>query len=163
MADRILGMGDVMTLVEKAQEELDEKEMRKAANKMQSGKFDLEDMLAQMKQMQKLGSLGGIMKLIPGMPKVSPEQLAAAEKQMKQFEVIINSMTPEERHNPEILKFSRKTRIAKGSGTDLAKVNQVLKKYEQMKEAMKQMERYRKSGKMPPGGFGGFGGFGGLN
>ena len=85
MADRILGMGDVMTLVEKAQEELDEKEMKKAANKMAKGKFDLEDMIAQMKQIQKLGSLGGLMKLIPGMPKVTPEQTEAVEKQMKLF------------------------------------------------------------------------------
>ena len=162
MADRILGMGDVMTLVEKAQSELDEKEMKKSVSKMMGGKFDLTDMLDQMRQVQKLGSLRGIMKMIPGMPKVSPEQLAAAEKQMKQFEVIINSMTPEERHNPEILKFSRKNRIAKGSGTTLAQINQVLKKYETMKEAMKQMETYRKTGRMPPGGLGGFGGFGGF-
>ena len=159
MADRILGMGDVMTLVEKAQEELDEKEMRKAANKMSKGKFDLEDMLNQMKQIQKMGSLGGLMKLIPGMPKITPEQTEAAEKQMKLFEVIVNSMTPEERHNPDILKYSRKNRIARGSGTNLTQINSMLKKYEQMKEAMKQMESYRKSGRMPPGGFPGMGGF----
>ena len=151
-----------MTLVEKATAELDEKEMKKSVNKMMGGKFDLNDMMDQMRQVQKLGSLGGLMKLIPGMPKVSPEQLAAAEKQMKQFEVIINSMTPEERHNPEILKFSRKNRIARGSGTNLAQINQVLKKYETMKEAMKQMESYRKSGRVPPGGLGGLGGFGGF-
>ena len=158
MADRILGMGDVMTLVEKAQEELDEKEMRKTVNKMSSGKFDLNDMLAQMKQIQKMGSLGGLIKLIPGMPKITPEQTEAAEKQMKLFETIINSMTPYERSHPEILKYSRKNRVARGSGTSLAQINQVLKKYDQMKEAMKQMESYRKSGRMPPGGFGGFGG-----
>ena len=150
-------MGDVMTLVEKAQEEMDEKEMRKTVNKMSSGKFDLNDMLTQMKQIQKMGSLGGLLKLIPGMPKVTPEQTEAAEKQMKLFEVIINSMTPYERSHPEILKYSRKNRVAKGSGTNLAQINQVLKKYEQMKEAMKQMEAYRKSGRMPPGGFGGLG------
>ena len=160
MADRILGMGDVMTLVEKAQEEMDEKQMKKTANKMMSGKFDLNDMLAQMKQIQKMGSLGGILKLLPGMPKITPEQTEAAEKQMKLFEVIINSMTPYERSHPEILKYSRKNRIARGSGTNLAQINQVLKKYEQMKEAMKQMEGYRKSGRMPPGGLGGLGGFG---
>ena len=106
MADRILGMGDVMTLVEKAQEEIDEKEARRAANKMMSGKFDLDDMLQQMKQVQKLGSLGGLMKLIPGMPKMTPEQQQFAEKEMKNFEIIINSMTFEERHNPEILQYS---------------------------------------------------------
>ena len=160
MADRILGMGDVMTLVEKAQEEMDEKEMKKTVNKMMGGKFDLNDMLAQMKQIQKMGSLGGLLKLIPGMPKVTPEQTEAAEKEMKLFEVIINSMTPYERAHPEVLKYSRKNRVARGSGTDLAKINRVLKKYEQMKEAMKQMEQYRKSGRMPPGGLGGLGGLG---
>lgn len=160
MADRILGMGDVMTLVEKAQEQFDEKEARKTANKMMSGKFDLEDMLDQMKKVQKLGNLGGLLKLVPGMPKISPEQLAAGEKEMRNFEVIINSMTPEERHNPDILKYSRKIRIANGSGKNVAEINRVLKKYEQMKVTMKQLENYKKSGKMPPGGFPGMpGGF----
>lgn len=162
MADRILGMGDVMTLVEKAQEEMDEKEARKAANKMMSGKFDLNDMLDNMKKVQKMGSLGGLIKLIPGMPKISPEQQAAAEKEMKNFEVIINSMTPYERSNPDIFKFSRKQRVANGCGKTLADVNKVLKKYEQMKQMMKQMESYRKSGRMPPGGLGGLGGMGGF-
>ena len=160
MADRILGMGDVMTLVEKAQEQFDEKEARKTANKMMSGKFDLEDMLDQMRKVQKLGNLGGLLKLVPGMPKISPEQLAAGEKEMRNFEVIINSMTPEERHNPDILKYSRKIRIANGSGKNVAEINRVLKKYEQMKVTMKQLENYKKTGKMPPGSFPGMpGGF----
>jgi len=158
MADRILGMGDVVTLVEKAKEELDEKEMRRAATKMMDGKFDLDDMLKQMKQISKLGSLGGLMKLIPGMPKITEEQTNAAEKEMKNFEVIINSMTFEERHNPEILKFSRKQRIAQGSGKTLQDINRVLKKYEQSKEMMKMMGNYKKGGGLPPG-FGGPGGF----
>ena len=162
MADRILGMGDVMTLVEKAQQEMDEKEARKTANKMMSGKFDLNDMLDNMKKVQKMGSLGGLMKLIPGMPKISPEQQAAAEKEMKNFEVIINSMTPYERSNPEVFKYSRKQRVVSGCGKTIADVNKVLKKYEQMKEMMKQMESYRKSGRMPPGGLGGLGGMGGY-
>ena len=162
MADRILGMGDILTIVEKAKEEFDEKEAQKTANKMLSGKFDLEDMLEQMRKVQKMGSLGGLLKLIPGMPKVTPEQLEAGEKEMKNFEVIINSMTPEERHNPEIFKYSRKTRVANGSGKTVADVNRVLKKYEQMKEMMKRMESFKKSGRMPPGGFGGAGGFGGF-
>ena len=157
MADRILGMGDIMTLVEKAQEEIDEKEAKRMAGKMMSGKFDLEDMLDQMKQIRKLGSLGGLLKLIPGMPKITPEQQEAAEKEIKNFETIINSMTPEERHNPEILKYSRKIRISNGSGKTPADLNRLLKKYEQMKEAMKRMESYRKSGRMPPGGFPGLG------
>ena len=157
MADRILGMGDVMTLVEKVQEEIDEKEARKAAGKMMSGKFDLEDMVNQMRQIRKLGSLGGLMKLIPGMPKITPEQQEQAERELKNIETIVNSMTPEERHNPEILKYSRKMRIANGSGKTPADINRMLKKYEQMKEAMKKMEAYRKSGRMPPGGFPGLG------
>jgi len=158
MADRILGMGDVMTLVEKAKDELDEKEARRMANKMMNGQFTLDDMLSQMKQIKKLGSLGGLIKLIPGMPKITPEQTAAAEKEMKNTEVIINSMTFEERNNPDILKYSRKQRIANGSGKTLADLNRVLKKYEQMKEMMKKMEQYKKTGRMPPGGLGGLGG-----
>ena len=160
MADRILGMGDILTLVEKAQEEIDEKEARRAASKMASGKFDLEDMMNQMGQIKKLGSLGGLLKLIPGMPKITPEQQEAAEKEMKLFETLINSMTPEERHNPEILKFSRKQRICMGSGRNPNELNRMLKKLEQMKDAMKKMEQYRKSGRLPPGGLGGLGGFG---
>jgi signal recognition particle subunit SRP54 len=161
MADRILGMGDVLTLVEKAQQEFDEKEAKKSVNKMLSGKFDLTDMIAQMKQVRKLGSLGGLLKLIPGMPKISAEQTEAAEREMKNMEVLVNSMTPEERKNPDILKYSRKIRIANGSGKSVAELNRMLKKYEQMRETMKMMEQYRKSGKMPPGGLGGLGGLGG--
>jgi len=157
MADRILGMGDVMTLVEKATQEIDQKEAQRAANKMMSGNFGLDDMLAQLKQVQKLGPISGLLKMIPGLPKISPEQQAAGEKEMKNFEVIINSMTNEERQNPSILKYSRKIRIANGCGKSVADLNRMIKKFEQMKETMKQMESYRKSGKMPPGGFGGMG------
>lgn len=164
MADRILGMGDVLTLVEKAQEQLDEKEMKHSVNKMMDGQFDLNDMLKQLKQVSKLGSLGGILKLIPGMPKISSEQQTLAEKEMKNFEVVINSMTPYERKHPEILKFSHKNRIAKGSGKSLADINRVLKKYEQSKEIMKQMKNFKKNG-FPKGMGGNFpGGFpGGFN
>ncbi|MFA6675948.1 MAG: signal recognition particle protein, partial [Bacilli bacterium] len=98
-----------------------------------------------------------LLKMIPGLPKISPEQQAAGEKEMKNFEVIINSMTNEERQNPSILKYSRKIRIANGCGKSVADLNRMIKKFEQMKETMKQMESYRKSGKMPPGGFGGMG------
>jgi len=162
MADRILGMGDVMTLVEKAQEEINEEDAKKAARKMMNGKFDLNDMLDQMKQVQKLGSLGGLVKLIPGMPKITPEQTAKAESEMKRFEIIINSMTDEERRDPSIFQYSRKIRVAKGCGKQVSDVNIVLKKYEQMKDVMKKMEQYRKSGRMPPGGLGGLGGMGGF-
>ena len=158
MADRILGMGDVMTLVEKVQEEVDEKEAKKAASKMMSGKFGLDDMLQQMKQIQKMGSLGGLMRLIPGMPKITPEQQAAAEKEMRNFEIIIDSMTYEERQNPSIFQYSRKIRVASGCGKQVSDVNRVLRKYEQMKDMMKQMEQYKKSGRLPPG----MGGFGGM-
>lgn len=151
MAERILGMGDILTLVEKAQEKIDEKEMRKSAAKMMEGSFTLNDMLEQMKQIRKLGSLGGILKLIPGMPKITPEQQQKAEKELKDFETIINSMTLEERNNPAILKNSRKQRIARGSGKTNADINKVLKKYDSMKQMMKQMQQYKKSGKLPPG------------
>ncbi len=150
MADRILGMGDVLTLVEKVQEEIDEKEARKDAAKFMSGDFTLDDMLLQMKKVQKLGSLGGLLKLIPGMPKITDEQKEIAEKEMKNLEAIVNSMTKEERAHPEILKNSRKVRIAKGSGKTNADINRVLKKYEQSKEMMKQMKQYQKSGRIPP-------------
>lgn len=150
MADRILGMGDVMSLVEKVQEEIDEKEARKDARKLLSGEFTLNDMVAQMKKVQKLGSLGGLMKMIPGMPSLNDNQKALAEKEMKNLETIVNSMTPYERAHPEILKNSRKVRIAKGSGKTNADINRVIKKFEQTKEMMKKMKQYQKNGKIPP-------------
>lgn len=150
MADRILGMGDVMSLIEKAQENIDEKEARKSVNKMMEGTFDLNDMLQQMKQIQKMGSLSGILKLIPGMPKISEEDKERATREMKQTESIINSMTPYERKHPEVLKNSRKMRIAKGCGLTNVEINRLLKKFEQMKEMMKQMKNYQKGGKLPP-------------
>ena len=160
MADRILGMGDIVTLVEKAKEAIDEKQAEKDAKKMLDGEFTLEDMLRQMKQVQRIGSIGAIAKLIPGMPKITDEQQAQAKKEMKVFESVIYSMTPYERRHPEVLRFSHKNRIAKGCGLTNADVNRVLRRYEQSKEMMKQMKQYQKSGKMPPrGGFGGLGGF----
>ncbi len=156
MADRILGMGDIVTLVEKAKDAIDEKEAEKEAKKMMEGEFTLDDMLRQMKMVKKIGSLGAIAKLIPGMPRLSDEQKEMAEREMKVFESIINSMTPYERRHPDCLRFSHKNRIAKGSGLTNADVNKVLRKYEQSKQMMKQMKQYAKSGKMPPG-FGGFG------
>ncbi len=155
MADRILGMGDIVTLVEKAKENIDEKEAEKQAKKMMDGDFTLEDMLKQMKQVQKIGSIGAIAKLIPGMPKLTDEQKDAAEREMKVFEAVINSMTPYERKHPQILRYSQKNRIAKGCGLTNADINRVLRKYDQSKEMMKQMKQYQKSGKMPKG-FGGY-------
>ena len=151
MAKRILGMGDVLSLIDKVQENIDEKEAKKTVNKMMGGKFTLDDMLDQMKQVKKLGSLKSLMKLIPGAPKISDEQFKLVEDEMKNFEVIINSMTKEERENPEILKNSRKCRIAKGSGKTNADVNRVLKKYEEMKKQTKLLKEMKKGGRFPSG------------
>lgn len=156
MADRILGMGDIVSLVEKAQEVMDEKEAKKDAKKLMDGDFTLEDMLRQMKMVQKMGNLGSLAALIPGMPKLTDEQKDKAAKEMTSFEAIVNSMTPYERKHPEILKFSHKNRIAKGCGKTNADINRVIRKWEQSKEMMKQMKRYSKSGKIPPGFGGGF-------
>jgi signal recognition particle subunit SRP54 len=153
MADRILGMGDIVSLVEKVQQNIDEKEARRTAAKMSKGKFTLDDLLKQLKQIQKMGSLGGIMALIPGMPRLTEEQKQAAEKEMKLFETIINSMTFEERDYPEIIKNSRKIRIAKGSGTTSADINRLLNRFDQTKTMM---QRMKNGGGFPPmGGMGG--------
>ena len=143
LVSRILGMGDVVSLVEKAQEVIDENEAKSLEEKIKSQKFDLNDFLKQLQTIKRLGSLGGILKLIPGMPKI--DDLAPAEKEMKKVEAIIQSMTKEERKKPDILKASRKIRIAKGSGTDVSDVNKLLKQFEQMKSMMKMFS----SGKMP--------------
>jgi signal recognition particle subunit SRP54 len=154
MADRILGMGDVVTLVEKAQEVIDQKEAEKESKKLLEGDFTLEDMVKQLKMVQKMGNLGALAKLIPGMPNLSDEQKDKASQEMKSFEAVVNSMTPDERRHPETLKFSQKNRIAKGSGKTNADINRVIRKWEQSKEMMKLMKQYQKSGKVPPG-FGG--------
>ncbi len=155
MAERILGMGDVLTLVEQAEENISEKDLKKTANRAMSGKFDLNDMVDNLKSVQKMGPLSNIMGLIPGMPKIDKSQMERVEKETVRIEAIVNSMTPEERAHPEILKYSRKVRIANGSGTTLTDINRVLKQYEQMRDSMKQVEKLSKSGKMPSG-MGGF-------
>lgn len=140
MADRILGMGDVMSLIEKAQDVIDEKSAKKSMQRMQDGTYGLDDMLESMRQVQKLGPLSGIMKMIPGMPSNMPNvNDEAANKQIKKIEAIILSMTPEERRDPSILKSSRKIRIAKGCGMEVADVNRLLKQYEQSKQMMTRM------------------------
>ena len=151
MAERILGMGDVLTLIEKAEEAIDEKEAKKTVNKMMNGTFTLDDMLMQMEQINKLGSMKGIMRFIPGMPKISDEQMQQANEQMKKTKAVISSMTKEERVHPEILRASRKIRIAKGSGTQASDVNRVINQHEKMKEMMKQMKGMMKNGKNPFG------------
>ena len=139
MAGRILGMGDVISLVEKATEAIDEKEAEKTAKRMQEGKFDLEDFLSTMKQMKKLGPIENLIKLLPGAKKMGLTNIKVDPKQMAHIEAIVLSMTPKERRNPSIIKASRKTRIAKGSGTSVQEVNQLLQQFDQMKKMMKQV------------------------
>ncbi|MBR4262757.1 MAG: signal recognition particle protein [Bacilli bacterium] len=139
MAGRILGMGDIISLVEKAQESIDEKEAEKTAKRMQNGKFDLEDFLSSMKQIRKLGPLENLMKLIPGARKAGLDQIHIDPKDMARIEAIVLSMTPYERRHPEIIKASRKQRIAKGCGRSVQDVNRLLNQFEDMKKMMKQM------------------------
>ena len=140
MATRILGMGDLMSMVEKAEAVIDEKEALEAAKKMQQGKFDLEDFLNQLHQIKKLGPLENLIKLIPGAKKMGLTNVKINPKDMSHIEAIIQSMTKEERRNPSILKASRKQRIAKGSGRSVEEVNRLLKQFEEMKRMMKMMK-----------------------
>lgn len=143
IAGRILGQGDVVSLVERAIEKVDRDEADKMAARMLKGKFDLEDMLSQLRQIQKLGSLGGIMGMIPGLSKFK-NQIADAgigDALIKKQEAIILSMTKAERKNPDVIKASRKRRIAAGSGVEVHEVNKLLKQYEQMASMMKKMGR----------------------
>ena len=140
MASRILDMGDLMGMIEKAESAIDEDEALKAANKLKSGKFDLEDFLGQLKQIKKLGPLENLIKLIPGAKKMGLNNVNIDPKQMAHIEAIILSMTPSERRNPDLLKASRKRRIASGSGRSVEEVNRLLKQFDQMKLMMKQMK-----------------------
>ena len=140
MANRILDMGDLMGMIEKAESVIDEDEAMKAAKKLQKGKFDLEDFLAQLNQIKKLGPLENLIKLIPGAKKMGLNNVNIDPKQMAHIEAIILSMTLEERRNPSILKASRKKRVAAGSGTSVEEVNRLLKQFEQMKIMVKQMK-----------------------
>ena len=139
MAGRILGMGDIVSLVEKAQEAISEEEAMDTAKKMQSGKYDLEDFLKQMRQIKKLGPLENILKMLPGAKKMGLNNVNIDPKQMAHVEAIVLSMTPYERRHPEIIKASRKTRIAKGCGLSVSEVNKLLMQFENMKKMMKQM------------------------
>lgn len=140
MASRILGMGDVLSIVEKVSSEIDEEDAEKLVKKMSKGNFDLEDFLGQLKQIKKLGPLENIIKLLPGAKKMGLNNVKIDPKQMAHVEAIILSMTPYERKHPEILKASRKQRIAKGSGRTVAEVNQLLNQFESMKKMMKMMK-----------------------
>jgi signal recognition particle subunit SRP54 len=137
MASRILGMGDVLTLVEKAREVYDEKEAKQLQKKMLGNKFDLDDFLGQLRQMKKMGSMADMMSMIPGMGKMANAQVD--ESRLKYTEAILSSMTSKERKSPKIIDGRRRFRIAAGSGTTLQEVNQVLKQFDQMQKMMKQV------------------------
>ena len=139
MASRILGMGDILSIVEQVQSEIDEKEAEKTAKKMMKGNFDLEDFLNQLNQIKKLGPLENLLKLLPGAKKMGLNNVNIDPKIMKRIEAIVLSMTPEERRDPSILKASRKKRIADGSGTMVTDVNKLLNQFEEMKKMMKMM------------------------
>ena len=139
IADRILGYGDILSIAEKASSVIDEEEVRNAAKKMKKGNFDLEDFLSQLKQIKKLGPLENILKLLPGARKMGLNNISIDPKVMARIEAIILSMTPYERTHPEVLKASRKQRIAKGSATSVQEVNKLLTQFEEMKKMMKQL------------------------
>lgn len=146
MADQILGMGDVVSLVEKAQQVVDQKQAMDFQKKARKGDWNLEDFLAQMQQVKKLGAFGDIIKKIPGLGKMMPDDLDGAEDELKYTEAIILSMTRKERRNPVIINGSRRRRIAEGSGTTVQEVNALLKDFQKMRDMMKQMMRGPKGG-----------------
>ena len=154
MASRILGMGDILTMIEKAQESIDEEASMKMVQKMKKNQFDFEDYLESMRQMKKMGGIGALLSMMPGMGGNQMKQLedAVDEKKMAQIEAIILSMTVKERQNPDVLNPSRKRRIANGAGVDISEVNRLVKQFEQSRKMMKQM-----SGMMGGKGKGRFG------
>ena len=155
MAGRILGMGDVLSLIEKAQSEMDEEKAKESVRKLSKGQFNYDDFLDQMNQLQKLGGIAGILKMLPGMNKAMQGiDLEDSEKKMKQVKSMIQSMTFKERANPKIMNPSRKKRIAQGAGVDIAEVNKLVKQFEEMQKMMKQ---FGGSMKGKHGGFPGMG------
>ena len=139
MADRILGMGDVVSLVERAQEQFDEEQARKLQKKIAKNKFGFDDFLSQIQQIKKMGNMKDLMGMIPGMGKMTKD-LDVDNDSFKHIEAIIHSMTPKERSNPSLLNSSRKKRIAMGSGRSIQEVNQLLKQFTQMSKMMKMMQ-----------------------
>ena len=140
MASRILGMGDVLTLIEKAQDEVDEKKAMEVAQKLKENSFDMSDLLEQIKQVRNMGPLGKILEMFPGMSgKITDETAQAGEQEIKYLEAIINSMTKEEREKPSVLNGSRRARVASGAGVSVTQVNQMMKKYNETRKMMKQM------------------------
>ncbi|MCI9423661.1 MAG: signal recognition particle protein [Dorea sp.] len=157
MASRILGMGDVLTLIEKAEAEIDEEKAKQMAQKMKKNQFDFEDYLESMSQMKNMGGIGSIMSMMPGlggmggmgrMKGIDEEQTAQAEKSMARMEAMIYSMTPEERRNPDLLNPSRKHRIARGAGVDISEVNRMVKQFAEMKKLMKMVGKGGRKGKL---------------
>jgi signal recognition particle subunit SRP54 len=156
MASRILGMGDVLSLIEKAEAEIDEDKAKEMTQKFKKAQFDYDDYLESMKQMRNMGGLGSIMSMLPGLGgmggmmknfSMDDEQTSAAEKNMARMEAIIYSMTPEERSNPDLLNPSRKHRIARGAGVDISEVNRMVKSFNEMRKMMKQFGKGGKKGK----------------
>ena len=162
IAGRILGMGDVVSLVEKAAETVEQEEAEKLARKIQKGKFDLDDLAQQLKQLQKMGGLSDLMGMLPGVPKMQQQMKDAKidDGMVKRQLAILSSMTPSERRRPEVIKASRKQRVAKGSGTTVQEVNKLLKQYQEAARMMKKVKKLGKkglarhglSGLMPGGG-----------
>src|SRR5690606_2922171 len=161
IAGRILGMGDVVGLVERAAETIEKEDAEKLAKKMQKGQMDLDDFVSQIRQMRKMGGLSGLLNMLPGIGKMQKELAAAKidEKMLSRQEAIVLSMTPRERKRPEIIKASRKKRIAAGSGTSVQDVNRLLKQFQQMQGMMKKVGKMgqkgllRGGGGLPPGLF----------
>ena len=154
IAGRILGMGDVVSLVEKAQETIERDEAEKLAAKLQKGQgFDLDDMASQLRQMRKMGGMSGLMNLLPGVGKMKDQMKAANidDRLLSRQEAILSSMTKKERANPKLIMASRKKRIAAGSGTTVQDVNKLLKQYQQMNDVMKRMRKMGKKGMMRSG------------
>ncbi|MCR5468926.1 MAG: signal recognition particle protein [Lachnospiraceae bacterium] len=161
MASRILGMGDVLTMIEKAQDAIDEEEAKKLEKKVKKAEFDFEDYLTSLEQMRKMGGLGSLLSMMPGMGlgKMGDIDQDAAEKSMKRTEAIIFSMTKQERTNPNVINPSRKRRIAAGAGVDISEVNRLIKQFEQARKMMKQMGGMMGGKRKGRGGFPGmFGG-----
>jgi signal recognition particle subunit SRP54 len=144
MAQRILGMGDVLTLIEKAGREVDEREAKQLEQRLKAGEFDLEDFLGQLRTMRRMGPLQGLLGMIPGVG-AQMRGMKVDEREIDRIEAIILSMTPEERRRPELIKGSRRLRIARGSGTNVQAVNQIVKQFAQVRKVMRQVGR----GRMP--------------
>ena len=150
IANRILGMGDIVSLVEKAADEIDEEKLKETEESLRKGQFSLEDYLSQLRQMKKMGGLEGVMSFLPGVSKIKSQmdQAGVDEKIITQNEAVILSMTKKERENPKIIDGSRKKRIANGSGTDIATINKLLKQFKMMSDMMKKMSKGNTKGLM---------------